>query len=376
MRFVASVAVMVLLAVLSTAPLQASGAEMIRVGLLREQDRVTLTSDHVIELMNSSGRTPLPPGAYEFVNAGHAIEQVGGDRFDGVVRLSPTGGARLYVGIRPYRGLIELRTTPAGRLTVINEVDLEEYLYGVVKMEMDPRWPNEALKAQAVAARTLALSSLNRFQAEGYDVRATTDSQVYGGVLAEDSRTTAAVDDTRGMVMTYQGRFILSAYHSDSGGHTESSEYVWGGSYPYLRGVPDPYANDAAGHEWQSRMDLPTLEERFRRAGKPISGLAGIDAGTFSPSGRVLTLYLRTSRGPVEMKATELRAILGADVLRSTLFTVRVIPGEITVVEFSGRGSGHGVGMSQWGARGQALQGRGYNEILRYYYANVTVHSR
>lgn len=376
MRVIAELLSVVLIAVIGVVPLRASIVQTIRVGILRDQDRVTITGDRVIEVATTVGRTALLPGAYEFVSAGHGVERIGGERFEGTVRLSPTGGAHLYVGIRPYRGIIELRPTPAGRLTVVNELDLEEYLYGVVKMEMDPRWPSEALKAQAVAARTLALYSLNRFQAEGYDVRATTDSQVYGGVLAEDPRTSAAVDETHGIVMTYQGRPILAVYHSDSGGHTESSEYVWGGNYPYLRGVPDPYANDAAGHEWVSRIDLPAMEERLRRAGKPISGLIGIENVGLSPSGRVLTVHLLTNRGPVELKATEFRALVGSDSLRSTLFTVRVVATEVPVVEFDGRGSGHGVGMSQWGARGQALQGRSYVDILRYYYANVTVESR
>jgi stage II sporulation protein D len=261
-------------------------------------------------------------------------------------------------------------------MTVINELPLEEYLYGVIKMEVDPRWPSETLKAQAVAARTLALYSLNRFAAEGYDVRATTDSQVYGGIQAEDPRATTAVEETRGLVITYRGTPILSVYHSDSGGHTESSEYVWGGSYAYLRGVADPYAAATPGREWISRIEAPVLEERLRRAGKSVSGITAIEATAFSPSGRVLSVVLRTTRGRVDLKATEIRAALGPEALRSTLFTVHLLPGEVPVVEFVGRGSGHGVGMSQWGARGQGLQGRTFQEILRYYYTDVTVEQR
>ncbi len=366
----------VLLVAFAPVPLRASTSQTIRVGLLREQDRVVIVSDRGIDVQNSGGRNTLAPGAYDFVNSGQGIELWNGQRFEGILRLVPTGGARLYVGNRPYRGVIELRPTATRRLTVINELDLEEYLYGVIKMEMDPRWPKETLKAQAVAARTMALHSLNRFQAEGYDVRATTDSQVYGGVLAEDSQASAAVDETRGIIMTYLGRPILAVYHSDSGGHTESSEYVWGGTYAYLRGVPDPYAGDATGHTWVSRVELSTLEERLRRAGKSVNGVTGIETVAMSPSGRVLSVQLLTSGGRVEVKATELRTALGAEVLRSTLFTVRVLPGEVPVVEFAGRGSGHGVGLSQWGARGQGLQGRSYIEILRYYYADVRVESR
>src|SRR2546428_12539124 len=158
------------------------------------------------------GGRRLAPGAYDFVARAAGIEVAGwGTQFETTIRLSPTEGGRLYIGIRPYRGLLELRRTASGRLTVINEVDLEEYLYGVLKMEVDPEWPAEALKAQAVAARTLALQGMGRFGAEGYDGRATTDTQVYGGISAEDPRTTAAVEDNRGGVMTIEGLPILSA---------------------------------------------------------------------------------------------------------------------------------------------------------------------
>jgi stage II sporulation protein D len=345
----------------------------IRVGILREQDRVPVTSDRPIGVVSGSLRSALAPGAYEFTPTDRGIHVSSGGRLEPVVRLIPTGDARLLVGIRPYRGVIELRRTPSGRLTVINELGLEEYLYGVLKMEVDPRWPAEALRAQAVAARTLAVYSLNRFAAEGYDVRATTDTQVYGGVIAEDPRATAAVDDTNGIIMTSGGRAIFGAFHSDSGGHTESSEFVWGGRYPYLRGIPDPYS---AGTAWTLRLELPALEDQLRRTGRITGNISSLDVGEVSPSGRVLTLRVATTAGMVDLKGTDLRTILGADRLRSTMFIVRTLGGDPPIVEFTGRGSGHGVGMSQWGARGQALLGRTYQEILRYYYAGITLETR
>lgn len=376
MRICAGVCAVLLSVIWPVIPVPASVSTTIRVGILREQDRVVVMSDRPIEVTSGGTRATLQPAAYEVVPTSRGIEVVGTGQFEGVVRLLPTSGGRLYLAIRPYRGFLELRRTPTGRLTVINELDLEEYLYGVLKMEVDPRWPEEALKAQAIASRTLALHSLNRFQAEGYDVRATTDSQVYGGVIAEDSRTTTAVDATRGHVITYQGRAIFAAYHSDSGGNTESSEYVWGSRYPYLQGVPDPASTGAPGQEWVLRLDLAAFEDRLRRAGKPITGITGVEVAEFTPSGRALTVRMTTSQGIINVKATDLRTILGADLLRSTMFVVRLIPDEQAAVEFTGRGSGHGVGLSQWGARGQALLGRTYTEILRYYYTGVTVESR
>ena len=195
-RCAAVCAALVLLLLWPVSPAPGSGSTSLRVGVLREVERVSIVFDHPVAL--TAGplvSLSLEPGAYEFVPRAAGIEVAGaGTRFENTIRLSPTEGGRLSIGIRPYRGLLELRRTPSGRLTVINEVDLEEYLYGVLKMEVDPEWPADALRAQAVAARTLALQSLGRFASEGYDVRATTDTQVYGGISAEDPRTTAAVE--------------------------------------------------------------------------------------------------------------------------------------------------------------------------------------
>ncbi len=364
----------VMLSALPAPSLRAANSQSIRVGILREQDRLTLVSPRSIELSDPSfQRATLPPGTYEILPSSGGIEVTGVGRFAGVIRLLPSPDARLQVGTRAYRGLIEIRATPYGRLTAINELDLEEYLYGVLKMEVDPRWPAEALKAQAVAARTLARYSLGRFSREGYDVRATTEVQVYGGVAAEDTRTTAAVDATRGEIMTLVDRPIFAAFHSDSGGHTESSEHVWGGRYVYLKGVPDPYSAGAPTNRWVVRFDLPAFEERLRQAGRAVSRIESIEVVETSPSGRVQSVRILSGAGALTVKATELRSLFGADLLKSTLFSVRIIDEE---VEFVGRGAGHGVGMSQWGARGQALLGRSYQEILRYYYSGVLFETR
>ena len=372
----AAVCAAVLLLVLwPVAPVPVRASTSIRVGVVREVDRVSIVFDRPVGLIAGPlVSLRLEPGAYDFVARAAGIEVAGaGTRFENSIRLSPTEGGRLYIGIRPYRGLLELRRTGSGRLTVINEVDLEEYLYGVLKMEVDPEWPADALKAQAVAARTLALQSMGRFASEGYDVRATTDTQVYGGISAEDPRTTAAVEDTRGEIMTYEGRPIFAAYHSDSGGYTESSELVWGGRYPYLQAVPDPYSTGAPNHEWIVRMDLPAFEERLRRAGRSANGITGIEVVETTPSGRVGLVRITGTHGVVTVKGTDLRAIMGATLLRSTLFIVRITPDEQPLVEFLGRGSGHGVGLSQWGARGMAASGRTYTEILKYYYTGIEI---
>lgn len=353
----------------------AQPSDLVRVGLLLGQESLTVACAGPFDLLD------VESGRRETLEAGRltARATAGGLELDGVaygatVRLVPRA-AHLQLGGRPYRGLIELRRTSVGRVTAINELDLEEYLYGVVRSEMDPRWPPEALRAQAIAARSLAVHSAGRFAAEGYDVRATTDSQVYGGVAAEDARTTAAVDATRGLVLLHNGRPAFAAFHADSGGATESSEYVWGSVSPHLRGVPDPFSRDAPAHEWTLRLDLAVIEARLQRAGRLLAGLHRLEVASTSPSGRVMVLRLASASGGGEIRGTEFRTAVGTSVLRSTLFTVRSHPAEGSV-ELAGRGFGHGVGMSQWGARGMALAGRDYTAILKHFYTGVAIAAR
>jgi stage II sporulation protein D len=284
----------------------------------------------------------------------------------------------LRVEGREYRGSIEIRRSGEGRVTAINEVGLEPYLYGVIKAEIDPQWPVEAVKAQAVAARTLAVERLSAFRRSptiaGYDLPATTDAQVYLGVAAEDPAATGAVDGTRGRVVTYQGLPIFAAYHSNSGGHTEDSENVWGTVYPYLRGVPDPYVLGAPGASWGARLPLATVAIQLRRGGVEIPALHEIQTGRMTPWGRAITVRLLGEDGQTrEVSANRFRLLVGPDVLRSTMFT---ISGRGPDVEFTGRGAGHGVGLDQWGARAMALVGFTYEQILKYYYSGVAIEQR
>lgn len=347
----------------------------VRVGLLLSQDLVTVSSEGPVDVLDAgSGRRDSRERGRLVFRAGLGGIELDGTVYPGPVILQARAGY-LHVSGRPYRGTVEIRRDAAGRLTVINEVDLEEYLYGVVRSEMDPRWPPEALRAQAVAARSLAAVGSGRFAAEGYDVRSTTDSQVYGGVAAEDHRTTAAVDATRGLVILHGGRPAFAAFHADSGGATESSEYVWGSATPHLRGVSDPFSQDAPRHRWTLRLEFGAIEAQLQRAGRPVAGLQSVEVAATSPSGRAATVRLVTGTGNIDVRGTEFRAAIGLGTVRSTLFVVRYLPGE-AAVELDGRGSGHGVGMSQWGARGMALAGHSHGQILRYYYTGVTVGPR
>ncbi|HEY9737896.1 MAG TPA: SpoIID/LytB domain-containing protein [Trichocoleus sp.] len=275
--------------------------------------------------------------------------------------VEPTDGGYIFIGDRWYRGRV-LVTPGANGVTAVNFVDLEAYLYSVLGGEMPVSWPLEALKSQAVAARSYALYHRSRSQAQPYDVVSTTASQVYKGLESEAQSTRAAVDATRGQVLTYGGQIIEAVFHSSSGGYTENVEDVWSRPLPYLRAVED-YDAGAPVYQWSVSMPMTDFERRIAGVGALVSAVPE----RTTPRGRVVTLRLQGNAGTRVMSGNEVRQALN---LRSTLFSISVAGGTVNI---QGRGYGHGLGLSQWGANNMARQGRSYQEILTHYYRGATL---
>lgn len=275
--------------------------------------------------------------------------------------VEPTGGGYIFINDKWYRGKVLVVPTD-GKVTAVNWVDLEAYLYGVVGGEMPASWPQEALKAQAVAARSYALYKRDRTQANLFDVASTTASQVYGGLAAETSSVQTAVNATQGQVLTYGGRVIEAVFHSSSGGYTENSEDIWQQPTPYLRGVPD-FDQDAPVFQWSETFSTQQVGQRISGIGR----LQSITTERATPRGRIASIRLQGSQGSRTLTGTEFRQALG---LRSTLCSLSLAGDTLQV---NGRGYGHGLGMSQWGARGLATRGYGYQQILTYYYQGTAL---
>ena len=284
--------------------------------------------------------------------------------------IEPTGDGVVFIGSKWYRGRTRVVAQPEG-LTAVNYVDLEHYLYSVVGGEMPTQWPLEALKSQAVAARSYVLYRRDRNQSSIFDVGDTTAWQVYRGLEEEAPSTLAAVDATRGQVMTYNNRVIEAVFHSSSGGHTENVEDVWSSTIPYLRGVVD-FDQAAPVYQWNKQVSADELE-------KTVSGVGNIFSLTptaTTPRGRVVTMKVTGDQGTKLVDGDDLRSSLG---LRSTLFAIA--PQSETsntqqapsLFSIYGRGFGHGVGMSQWGAHGMASRGSGYQQILGHYYQGAAL---
>ncbi len=353
--------------------------------------------------------------------------------------VAPAGRSLPLVGLgrRRYRGLV--RVLPDGdRLQAVNLLGLEHYLASVVGSEMPASWPAEALRAQAVAARTYALAQLK--PEAPFDLRSTVASQVYRGTEAETDSTRSAVAATRSLVLSHGGSLIDAVFHSSSGGSTENSGEMWNRQLPYLVSVPDR-DKLSPWHQWSVRFE----PDQLRRAFQETAGASRIEVLAASSTGRVRRARVIGPAGSLDLSGSELRQRLG---LRSTLVQFRFEPplapgpaGGITTataeanavasalsrggnraaagpstaglpaggpppppplpgadgqgdrstaaaldptiagqlrqeplaaplpaLEVVGRGFGHGVGMSQWGAYGLALQGVSYVQILRHYY--------
>ena len=290
------------------------------------------------------------------------------------VLIEPTGDGYVWIGDRWYRGRTLLVAGKNG-LTAVNYVDLEQYLYSVIGAEMSGSWPQEALKAQAVAARSYALNKRQISDSALYDLDDTQESQVYKGLETESSGTYAAVDATAGQVLTYNGQIILAVFHSSSGGHTENVEDVWTDPLPYLRAVPD-YDQGAPVYEWLATFSRAELSQKIGGVGNIISMVPE----RTTPYGSVITMKVVGEAGSKVVSGAAVREALG---LRSVRFTVTPQYNQVAATgntkqdpiafQIKGKGFGHAVGMSQWGAHNLAKQGYNYQQILLYYYRGANL---
>ncbi|MEN1762278.1 SpoIID/LytB domain-containing protein [Anoxynatronum sibiricum] len=273
----------------------------------------------------------------------------------------------VQIGQSKYRGSVTAIRKPFENLTVINRLPIEQYLYGVVPREMPHSWSLEALKAQAVAARGFAMANLGKYHDLGFDVCTTVNSQVYGGYASEQSSTNQAVDQTAGIMMTYQGELVIPYYHSNSGGRTESSENVWREAVPYARGVEDSYSLNTTHASWEVSMTYSELEQAMRNSQMDIGEVESVYIDETTENGRVSRLVVVGSQGTQEIIRQENRWVFG---LKSHYFDIQLTNGSVI---FYGKGFGHGVGMSQYGAKAMAEAGYSWQQILQHYYLGVHI---
>lgn len=262
---------------------------------------------------------------------------------------------------KPYRGKILISENSAGGLIVINELPLEDYLRGVVASEMSEDAPLEALKAQAVAARTYALFHMSENHSQSFDINLPEKSQAYRGVDGEHLRSDQAVQETEGVILEYHGKIFQSFFHSRCGGYTLGTNEVW----PTVKDAPQGKqcrpCMESGEKGWKYWIKNSELCHKLAACGYRIPKEFPVILNRNIETQRIESFQLANQYIP----AVQLRNILGPDHLKSTIFSVKL--GRFSM-RFYGKGWGHGVGLCQYGAIGLAKQGVSYERILSYYY--------
>ena len=339
-----------------------------------------------------------------------------------------------FNGGNKYRGGFRLERIGGGSSTVVNVVELEDCVKGVICYEMSNSWPLEALKAQAVCARTYAMRN-TRHSNYHFDLCTTTDCQVYRGTGGAGENSDRAVEETAGQLARYNGSLIEAVYYSSNGGGTEDVKNVWGSSHDYLKGKLDPYEADiadrAGNYKWSKTLTAAELKSKLKAKGYACGDIATVTT-KLSESGNVIELQFIDVAGKsfTISRGDRVRSFLGTNSIRfsvtgaggtqqsaggyavagadnasglDTLYalsgdgTVAALPSQSYIVTasgvkalepaagtsttatsatsytFTGTGWGHNVGMSQWGAYAMAKRGYTYLDILTFYYTGITV---
>jgi stage II sporulation protein D len=291
------------------------------------------------------------------------------------VIADPSAATFSYAG-KAYRGGPSVILGLDHRPALIATLPIDAYLYGVVPLEIGRGWPDAALAAQAIVARTYALS--HRVTGRSYDLVASTSDQVWGGLDAESPQTNAAVDATEGQLVTYAGGLATVFYSASCGGHTADASALWGGAdLPYLRGVADPYCVGSSPYNnWTATTTVGAL---LGALGSKAATLGAIQSIALEPPPLDLRPGIRItgSLGTVVLSSAEARRVLGPSLVRSSLWHILTVLGDptqaATSLRIEGSGSGHGVGLCQWGARVMAQQGRTPKEIVNFYFPGTLV---
>jgi len=281
---------------------------------------------------------------------------------------------------KKYRGDFEIIFNPKNINTfhIINNVLLEEYLRGVVPSESPSSWPEESLKAQSLAARTYAIANWNKRKDDGFDLADTVADQVYNGISSESPLTDKAIKETSGQVITFNGKLINALFFSCSGGYTDSALEVWNVDLPYIKPVPD-FDYKAPKFRWEKIYSNSDIKNALIKLDVNIGNILEIQPIEFTSQNRVKKIKFIGTNGEQIVDSNKFRMALG---LNSTFWKVEPSQTKKFNIfaknypksfKFSGGGWGHALGMSQWGARQMAEDGKSYQDIIKHYYSGIDI---
>lgn len=359
-------AVIVAVAFLAAAP--AFAATLLRVAVAKSPTLSIKGMDLVV--LDAAGR-PVPlPDAYAEVPVTVKKGRLAIGAREGVSDPITIESRSVYFRVngRQYRDRITIYRD-GDKLLAVNTIDMEDYLVGLINHEVSSAWSLEAVKAQAVVARTYALFQADNSRDSRYDLESTIDDQVYGGSQTEDYRSAKAVRETEGEILVdAEGAVVQAFYSSNCGGMTELPQNVWGVGTPIQKSVKDPWCATAPGSSWTWSTDATSFGAKLKSAGYSGGTVTAVTVKRKTAAERALSVAVTATGGASTMSGNELRRVLGYEKLKSARFKVSVEDGTFT---FTGKGAGHGVGMCQWGAKGMADGGYSYRQILGHYYTGL-----
>jgi len=268
---------------------------------------------------------------------------------------------------KKYHGKMIL-TTYKNKLALVNIVEMNNYLYGVVTSESYQKWDMEALKAQAVASRTYAYYQSKVRKNWIFDIKDNTHDQVYNGINGQTDKSIKSVDDTLGVILLSNNKVILSQYTASSGWHSASSQEIFNAKKSYLSSHTDRFSKVMPNGKWKKKISIKQFEKNLNKQGFNFKDIYTLESVKIGESGRVLTIKVKASNGEKILRTYS--TVRRAANLKDILFKVKKV-GQYFI--FDGGGFGHGVGYSQWGGQKMAKDGYKYDEILRFYYKDVVL---
>lgn len=313
--------VLLLLAIMSglSATSEASNKN-IRVGLASGKTTLTVSSSSAYSMTDSRGKQINIQGNLSISEQGPTGKVLTNQ---GTFHLPLTVSGKGYkiYNKRKYRGSFRIIKIGKG-LNLINVLDVEDYLRGVLKMEVNPNWPFEALKAQAIISRTYAFRHINRHSKNGFDVCDLPHCQVYRGVNAEDQVLDRAVKETKGLVVVFNGSIALTPFHSDSGGATADVRTVWGGQLPYLKAVKEPVDYVSPYSAWTTTLNSTDIQKMLRAKGIDIGKVKGLEVAQQNSFGRADIIRVIGTKGSKALSSHAFRMAIGSKTIKSTMFTI------------------------------------------------------
>lgn len=350
---------------------------VVRVAILNDADTFVISSRGNCEIMDPSTSKVL----FESNHLGKLkVKIVEGKIYIGTkgfnidhIKLVSSKTLKIEVGdkLLKYRGDILIHKKQNNKLLVVNNVDLEKYVRGVLYHEVSDKWPMEATMAQAVAVRSYVLYQMNENKTNLFDVRDDIYSQVYGGKSAERYRTNIAAGKTEGQVLLLDGKIFPTYFHSNCGGHTEDVNNVWGPPSKALTGVSCIYCEDSPSYHWKKNFSCKEVQAKLNDKGYKIGLIKDIEIVSRNQSNRIDKLRITSRDNQVLMlDGRKFRDIIGPNLIKSNNYEIEMKGYYFDVI---GLGWGHGVGMCQWGAHAMAQERFTYKEILKYYYPNTEI---